>query len=198
MFGPVIPPGRNLLCPRRRAGTRSLPGVPPKWCRERCHCRDRLLPRHRRSRTRCICTSFQPPYRRHGAALSFSLLYHTATPITSPLFAVRGCCTIARSLCGGTLPPHPLARVLYPRAPASRSVRFRRRTPLIGGRLACRTDAPFHVVKMRRRSLRSSFLRNYREARSFSLRVVGVLYPHTPTLLRRVKSNLWCVNRSSS
>ena len=46
-----------------------------------------------------------------------------------------------------------------------------RRTPLCGGRLACRAIAPLRVVKMRRRSLRSSFLWNYREARSFSLRV---------------------------
>ena len=28
--------------------------------------------------------------------------------------------------CGGIIPPHPLARVLHPRAPASHSVRFRR------------------------------------------------------------------------
>ena len=69
------------------------------------------------------------------------------------------------------------------RSPASQSARIRRHAPHCGGWLVCRAVAPFHIVKMRRRSLRSSFLRNYREALSFSLRVVGVLYPHTPTLL---------------
>ena len=64
---------------------------------------------------------------------------------------------------GGIIPSHPLARVLYPRAPASRSARVRRRAPFLGGRLACRAVAPYHVVKMRR---------------SFSLRVVGVTPPH--------------------
>ena len=37
--------------------------------------------------------------------------------------------------------------------------------------LCLRAIAPFRVVKMRRCSLRSSFLGNYREAHSFSLRV---------------------------
>ena len=46
--------------------------------------------------------------------------------------------------------------------------------------LACCTDAPFHIVKMRRRSLRSSFLWNYRKTPSFSLRAAGELFPHTP------------------
>ena len=72
--------------------------------------------------------------------------------------------------------------VLHPRAPASRSSRNRRRTPFPGSRLACRAVAPYHVVKMRRHSLRSSFLRNYREALSFSLRVVGVPPPHPRTI----------------
>ena len=58
-----------------------------------------------------------------------------------------------------------------PRSASSQSARLRRRAPLCGGRLACRAVAPLRVVKMRRRSLRSSFLRNYREAHSFSLRV---------------------------
>ena len=57
------------------------------------------------------------------------------------------------------------------RSPSSQSARFRRRAPFCGGRLACRAVAPLRVVKMRRRSLRSSFLRNYRKALSFSLRV---------------------------
>ena len=64
--------------------------------------------------------------------------------------------------------------------PASRSARVRRRAPFHGGRLACRAVAPYHVVKMRdTRSLRV-FNENYPLSRSFSLRVVGVLYPHTP------------------
>ena len=57
------------------------------------------------------------------------------------------------------------------RSASSQSARVRRRAPLCGGRLACRAVAPLRVVKMRRRSLRSSFLRNYRKALSFSLRV---------------------------
>ena len=57
------------------------------------------------------------------------------------------------------------------RSPSSQSARVRRRASLCGGRLACRAVAPLRVVKMRRRSLRSSFLWNYREALSFSLRV---------------------------
>ena len=61
-------------------------------------------------------------------------------------------------MCGGIIPPHPLARVLHPRAPASHPVRFRRRAPLCGGRLAYRTAAPFHVVKMRRHSIAPRFL----------------------------------------
>ena len=72
------------------------------------------------------------------------------------------------------------ARVLHPRAPASRSARVRRRAPLLGGRLACRAVAPYHVVKMRdTRSLRV-FNENYPLSRSFSLRVVGVYYTPTP------------------
>ena len=79
--------------------------------------------------------------------------------------------------CGGNTPRTP-ARVLYPRAPASRSARVRRRAPLLGGRLACRAIAPYHVVKMRdARSLRV-FNENYPLPRSFSLRVVGVTPPH--------------------
>ena len=62
--------------------------------------------------------------------------------------------------------------------PASRSARVRRRAPLLGGRLACRAVAPYHVVKMRdARSLRV-FNENYPLSRSFSLRVVGVTPPH--------------------
>ena len=57
------------------------------------------------------------------------------------------------------------------RSASSQSARVHRRAPLCGGRLACRAVAPLRVVKMRRRSLRSSFLGNYREAHSFSLRV---------------------------
>ena len=57
------------------------------------------------------------------------------------------------------------------RSASSQSARVRRRAPLCGGRLACRAVVPLRVVKMRRRSLRSSFLGNYREALSFSLRV---------------------------
>ena len=75
--------------------------------------------------------------------------------------------------------------------PASRSARVRRRAPFLGGRLACRAVAPYHVVKMRPyhvvkmrgRSFAPRFNENYPLSRSFSLRVVGVLYPHTPTLL---------------
>ena len=37
-----------------------------------------------------------------------------------------------------------------------------------------------HVVKMQRRSFAPRFNENYPLSRSFSLRVVGVLYPHTP------------------
>ena len=57
------------------------------------------------------------------------------------------------------------------RSASSQSARVRRRAPLCGGRLACRAVAPLRVVKMQRRSLRSSFLRNYRKALSFSLRM---------------------------
>ena len=47
-----------------------------------------------------------------------------------------------KSRCGGNYSP-PLARVLHPRAPASRSSRIRRRAPFLGGRLACRAVAPY-------------------------------------------------------
>ena len=71
-----------------------------------------------------------------------------------------------------------IAKVSHPRAPASRSARVRRRAPFLGGRLACRAVAPYHVVKMRdARSLRV-FNENYPLSRSFSLRVVGVTPPH--------------------
>ena len=81
-------------------------------------------------------------------------------------------------LCLWGIPPHPLARVLHPRAPASRSARVRRRAPFHGGRLACRAVTPYHVVKMRRHSFAPRFNENYPLSRSFSLRVVGVTPPH--------------------
>ena len=57
--------------------------------------------------------------------------------------------------CGGS--PTPPARVLHPRAPASRSARVRRRAPFHGGRLACCAVTPYHVVKMRRHSFAPRF-----------------------------------------
>ena len=93
--------------------------------------------------------------RAHARVLSLMKLYHSPT---------------ASQDAGGITPPHP----------ASRSARVRRRAPLLGGRLACRAIAPYHVVKMRdARSLRV-FNEDYPLSRSFSLHVVGVLYPHTP------------------
>ncbi len=43
------------------------------------------------------------------------------------------------------------------RSPASQSARNRRPTPRCGGWLVCRAVAPFHVVKMRRRSFTPRF-----------------------------------------
>ncbi len=57
---------------------------------------------------------------------------------------------------------------------------------------------PFRVVKMRRRSPRSSFLWNYRVARSFSLRGARVLRPRAPMLLQDENNVLSCVTYNSS
>ena len=64
--------------------------------------------------------------------------------------------------------------------------------------LACAQCVPFRVVKMRRRSPRSSFLRNYRVARSFSLRGARVLRPRAPMLLQDENNVLSCVTYNSS
>ena len=74
-----------------------------------------------------------------------------------------------------SLPGRRISRRKREHSPSSRSARIRRHAPLCGGRLACRAVTPLHVVKMRRRSLRSSFRGNYREAHSFSLRVMRAL-----------------------
>ena len=57
---------------------------------------------------------------------------------------------------------------------------------------------PFRVVKMRRRSPRSSFRRNYRVACSFSLRGARVLRPRAPMLLQDENNVLSCVTYNSS
>ena len=57
---------------------------------------------------------------------------------------------------------------------------------------------PFRVVKMRRRSPRSSFRRNYRVAHSFSLRGARVLRPRAPMLLQDENNVLSCVTYNSS
>ena len=93
--------------------------------------------------------------RAHARVLSLMKLYHSPA---------------ASQDAGGIIPPHP----------ASRSARVRRRAPFLGGRLACRAIAPYHVVKMRDAHSLRVFNENYPLSRSFSLRVVGVLYPHTP------------------
>ncbi len=74
-----------------------------------------------------------------------------------------------------SLPGRKISRRKRGHSPSSRSARIRCRAPRCGGRLACRAVTPLRVVKMRRRSLRSSFLGNYRAAHSFSLRVVRAL-----------------------
>ena len=61
------------------------------------------------------------------------------------------------------------------------------------GRSPCAQYAPFRVVKMQSRSLRSSFHRNYRVARSFSLRGARVLHPRAPILVWDVNNILLCV-----
>ena len=61
------------------------------------------------------------------------------------------------------------------------------------GRSPCAQYAPFRVVKMQSRSLRSSFHGNYRVARSFSLRGARVLHPRAPGLVWDVDNILSCV-----
>ena len=100
------------------------------------------------------------------------LAFERASLSTPFLFRRRNYAPLSQTCTVGEFSPTLASRGAQSECRAtSQSARFRRRAPLCGGRLACRAVAPLRVVKMRRRSLRSSFLRNYRKALSFSLRV---------------------------